>query len=66
MRKCLFRIEGPNAVYIKEYEEEPLNQEEVIVTFTHNNFADVVHIDDGDWKCMEILRENGMHPTITR
>lgn len=66
MQKCVFKINGSEAHYIKEYEEEPLEEGEVIVTFTNNNFRDVVHIDDGDWKCLQILQENGMHPVITR
>lgn len=67
MRKCLFRINGSEAHYCSEYDENiPLNPDEVIVSFTHDNFRDVVHIDDGDIKCLQILKENGMHPVITR
>jgi len=66
MRRCLFKIVGNEAHYIKEYEKETLGPGEVIVSFTHNNFRDIVHIDDGDQKCLQILQENNMLPTITR
>ena len=67
MRKCLFRINGSEASYYSEYNEDtPLNSNEVIVNFIHDNFLEVIHIDDGDIKCLQIQKENGMHPVITR
>ena len=67
MRKCLFRINGSEASYYSEYNEDtPLNSNEVIVNFMYDKFLEVIHIDDGDIKCLQILKENGMHPIITR
>ena len=67
MRKCLFRINSSEANYYSEYDEDtPLNSDEVIVNFIHNNFIEVIHIDDSDVKCLKILKENGMHPIIIR
>ena len=51
MRKCLFRINGSEANYYSEYNEDtPLNSNEVIVNFMHDKFLEVIHIDDGDIK----------------
>lgn len=67
MRKCLFRINGFEASYYSEYNEDtPLNSNEVIVNFMHDKFLEVIHIDDGDIKCLQIQKENGMRPVITR
>ena len=67
MRKCLFRINGSGASYYSEYNEDtPLNSNEVIVNFMHDKFLEVIHIDDGDIKCLQIQKENGMRPVITR
>ena len=67
MRKCLFRINGSEANYYSEYNEDtPLNSNEVIVIFVHDKFLEVIHIDDGDIKCLQIQKENGMRPVITR
>lgn len=67
MRKCLFRINGSEASYYSEYNEDtPLNSNEVIVNFMHDKFLEVIHIDDGDIKCLQIQKENGMQPVITR
>ena len=67
MRKCLFRINGSEANYYSEYNEDtPLNSNEVIVNFMHDKVLEVIHIDDSDIKCLQILKENGMHPIITR
>lgn len=67
MRKCLFRINGSEASYYSEYNEDtPLNSNEVIVNFMHDKFVEVIHIDDGDIKCLQIQKENGMRPVITR
>lgn len=67
MKRCVFKLVNSEAYYIKEYDPEiPLEPNEVIVSFTHNNFRDKVHIDDGDLKCIQILHENGMNPVVTR
>ena len=67
MRKCLFRINGSEASYYSEYNENtPLNSNEVIVNFMYDKFLEVIHIDDGDIKCLQIQKENGMRPVITR
>ena len=67
MRKCLFRINGSEASYYSEYNEDtPLNSNEVIVNFMHDKFLEVIHIDDGDIKCLQIQKENGMRPVTTR
>lgn len=67
MRKCLFRINGSEASYYSEYNEDtPLNSNEVIVNFMHDKFLEVIHIDDGDIKCLQIQKENGIRPVITR
>lgn len=67
MRKCLFRINGSEASYYSEYNEDtPLNSNEVIVNFMYDKFLEVIHIDDGDIKCLQIQKENGMRPVITR
>lgn len=67
MRKCLFRINGSEASYYSEYNEDtPLNSNEVIVNFMHDKFLEVIHIDDGDIKCLQIQKENGMRQVITR
>ena len=67
MRKCLFRINGSEASYYSEYNEDtPLNSNEVIVNFMYDKFLEVIHIDDGDIKCLQIQKENGMQPVITR
>ena len=67
MKKCLFRINGSEENYYSEYDEDtPLNLDEVIVNFIHDNFLEVIHIDDGDIKCLQIQKENGMRPVITR
>lgn len=68
MQKCVFQLmENSEAHYIKEYDSEvPLNPNEVIVSFNHNNFREIIHVDDGDYKCLQILKENGMPPLITR
>ena len=67
MRKCLFRINGSEASYYSEYNEDtPLNSNEVIVNFMYDKFLEVIHIDDGDMKCLQIQKENGMRPVITR
>lgn len=67
MRKCLFRINGSEASYYSEYNEDTLlNSNEVIVNFMHDKFLEVIHIDDGDIKCLQIQKENGMRPVITR
>ena len=67
MKKCVFKIYGSEAHYLKEYEDGMfLEPGEVIVTFTHDNFYDIVHIDDGDIKCMQILHEEEKDPVITR
>ena len=67
MRKCLFRINGSEASYYSEYNEDtPLNSNEVIVNFMHDKFLEVIHIDDCDIKCLQIQKENGMRPVITR
>ena len=66
IRRCIFKIVDNEAHYVKDYEEDTLAPGEVIVSFTHDNFRDHVHIDDGDWKCLKILFENGMRPIITR
>ena len=67
MRKCLFRINGSEASYYSEYNEDtPLNSNEVIVNFMLDKFLEVIHIDDGDIKCLQIQKENGMRPVITR
>lgn len=67
MRKYLFKINGSEASYYSEYNEDtPLNSNEVIVNFMHDKFLEVIHIDDGDIKCLQIQKENGMRPVITR
>ena len=67
MKKCLFRINGSEASYYSEYNEDtPLNSNEVIVNFMHDKFLEVIHIDDGDIKCLQIQKENGIRPVITR
>ena len=67
MKKCLFRINGSEANYYSEYDEDtPLKSDEVIVNFMYDKFLEVIHIDDGDWKCLQIQKENGMRPVITR
>ena len=67
MRKCLFRINGSEASYYSEYNEDtPLNSNEVIVNFMYDKFLEVIHIDDGDIKCLQIQKEKGMRPVITR
>ena len=67
MRKYLFKINGSEARYYSKYDEcTPLNSNEVIVNFIHDNFLEVIHIDDSDIKCLQILKENGMRPIITR
>ena len=67
MKKCLFRINGSEASYYSEYNEDtPLNSNEVIVNFMHDKFLEVIHIDDGDIKCLQIQKENGTRPVITR
>lgn len=67
MRKCLFRINGSEASYYSEYNEDtPLNSNEVIVNFMYDKFLEVIHIDDGDIKCLQIQKENGIRPVITR
>lgn len=66
IRRCIFKIVDNEAYYVKEYEEDTLTSGEVIVSFTHDNFRDHVHIDDGDIKCLQIQKENGMRPVITR
>lgn len=66
IRRCIFKIAENEAYYVKEYEEDTLASGEVIVSFTHDNFRDHVHIDDGDIKCLQIQKENGMRPVITR
>ena len=67
MKKCLFRINGSEASYYSEYNEDtPLNSNEVIVNFMYDKFLEVIHIDDGDIKCLQIQKANGIHPVITR
>lgn len=67
MRKYLFKINGSEASYYSEYNEDtPLNSNEVIVNFMHDKFLEVIHIDDGDIKCLQIQKENGIRPVITR
>ena len=67
MKRCVYKLVNSEAYYIKEYNPEiPLESDEVIVNFIHNNFIEVIHIDDSDVKCLKILKENGMHPIITR
>ena len=67
MRKCLFRINGSEASHYSEYNEDtPLNSNEVLVNFMYDKFLEVIHIDDGDIKCLQIQKENGMRPVITR
>ena len=67
MKRCVFKLVNSEAYYIKEYNPDiPLEPNEAIVNFIHNNFIEVINIGDSDIKCLQILKENGMHPIITR
>lgn len=67
MKKCVFKLVNSEAYYIKEYNPDiPLESNEVIVNFMYDKFLEVIHIDDGDIKCLQIQKENGMRPVITR
>jgi len=69
MKRCIFESINLNeAQYISDYTDNTeLSGEQFIVIFEdENNFKDIIHIDDGDMRCMITQVERKIKPTIKR
>jgi hypothetical protein len=60
--------EDNTAVYMFDHlQEYQLSAGEIIVSFTNTDtFKEVIHLDDGDIKCLQILAEENKPPVVTR